>query len=101
MPVKAFVLQCEPARRQVHQRCNAQLCVLATVHFSFQGSDLCADFIVGFQFGEFLIQRFLFANTDRFSLGFHVIDAAFKLLKTRHRFINFTAVQLTANVTGR
>ncbi|STQ11554.1 Uncharacterised protein [Enterobacter cloacae] len=68
---------------------------------AFQGRQLLADFIVGFQIGELLIERFLLTDAVAFRFRFHLIDTTFEGLKTRHCFIKLTAVQLTAYIAGR
>lgn len=80
-------------RRQV-------LLLLVLLHFGFQLRQLFADFIIRFQVGKLLIQRFLFAKVVAFSFRFHVVDATLERFKARHRFIQLTAVQLTTHVTG-
>ncbi|SQB39931.1 Uncharacterised protein [Citrobacter koseri] len=81
-------------RRQV-------LLLVILLHFGFQLRQLFADFIICFQIGKLLIQGSLLAKVLAFRFRLHLIDTAFKRFKTRHSLIQFAAVQLTTDITGR
>ncbi len=64
-----------------HAQVPHELLLIVLLHFGFQGRQLLADFIVGFQIGEPLIERFLLTDAVAFRFRFHLIDTTFEGLK--------------------